>query len=125
MSNPNKQSGTNWEQAIIHHARMKGLQAWPLARRGPTDPGDLVIVTPDGDHIVIEARCRQQMGVHRELEKAIGQTAGADLPFVPLCTVLAWLRYELKEGNERRSRVGEPVIVQRVTDWIDMIAKEE
>jgi len=121
MSNPRKAEGTDWEQAIIHDALAKGLQAWPLARRGPSDPGDLVVVDKNGDHWVVEARQRQQMGVHRELAKAKEQTARADLPFVPYSTVIAWKRLEKKGGNERRTAVGRPVVVIDLEDWLDSL----
>src|SRR5512137_2959765 len=101
----NRDQGTHWEQFIVKVAQACGLKAWPLARRGPSDPGDLAIQTPDGDVIVVEARCRQNMSVHRALAEARDQTDKADLPFVPLCTVLAWKRLQ-PTGGERRRQAG-------------------
>ena len=120
MSNPNKAQGTYWEQAIIAAAKDAGLAAWPLARRGPSDPGDLAIQSARGP-IVVEARCRDRMSVHTELEAAKQQTRDAVLPFVPYSVVLVWKRLSQKPGNERRSRVGEPLGVQGLDDWLGLL----
>ena len=116
-----KRQGTSWEQEIIARAQAEGLEAWPLARRGPSDPGDVVIRSSSGDCVVVEARDRQRMSVHPELAEAKGQTARADLPFIPWMTVIAWKRLGLKEGNVRRSQVGEPVVVLGFNDFLGML----
>lgn len=123
MSNQNKREGTNWEQQLVRTLQDAGLKAWPLARRGPSDPGDVVVVTPGGDHIIIEARSRERMSVHPELETAKWQTAHADLPFIPAAVVIVWKRMWRKPGNERRTRIGEPVVVMGLADWVEMLTE--
>jgi len=116
-----RDAGTRWETALTRRLH----DSWRLAEGGLHDAGDLAWRLPTGDIVVVEAKRRQNLSVHTALAKAKAKSKGADLPFVPLATVLIWDRPVLKEGNERRSRAGEPVVVVGLDDFVTLIGGED
>ena len=116
-----KAQGTRFESYLIAHKLRTG-NAWRLAEGGEHDAGDITWRLPSGDHVVIEAKRRENLPVHAALAKAKGKVAAADLPFIPLLTVVVWDRPALKAGNVRRSRVGEPVVIVGLDDFIKLVS---
>ncbi len=113
-----KAAGTRFESAL---ARRLG-DAWRLAEGGGKDAGDLAWRLPSGDHLIVEAKRRETLSVHTALAKAKQKAAQANLPFALLATILVWDRPQLKAGNIRRSRVGEPVVVCGLDDFVRLVS---
>lgn len=123
MPNPSKQQGTAWETELVAAAKAMGYDAWRLAEGGSGDPGDLVVVTPDGDHYVLEAKNRTALNIHDALGKARGKAARADLPFHVAGTAVAWKRLVRKDGKQRREQAGPPVVAITVGEWLSLIGR--
>jgi len=92
-----------------------------LAEHGQNDAGDLAILLNGEEAIIVEAKRRQQLSAHAALAKAKAKAGKADLPWSVLCTIVVWDRPVLKEGNVRRSRVGEPVVIVGLNDFLGLL----
>ena len=121
MTNKNKQAGTAWERDLEGQAHDHGLKAWRLAEHGQHDLGDLVVVTGDGDHIILEAKCRGALPVHVAVAKARGKARHPSAAFLPLMAVVVWKRLQTVIGNERRRQPAPPVVVMDLDDFWTLI----
>ena len=115
-----KDAGTRWETSLTRRLP----ESWRLAEGGPADAGDLAWRLPTGDVLIVEAKRRENLSVHAALAKAKAKVRAADLPFVPLATILIWDRPQLKPGKVRRSRAWEPVVVCGLDDFIGLMGGE-
>jgi hypothetical protein len=120
LANPGKQAGTRFETEIVRKAETVGLKAWRLAEGGPNDPGDVVIVTPDGDHYVVECKHRQNLPVHEALRKAQEKAAKADLPFMVDGVAVVWKRTLPNPDGGRRIPQG-VVVVLGLDDFLRLL----
>ncbi len=117
-----KRIGTAFESFVVSVAHARGLKAWRLAEGGSNDAGDVVVVTSEGDHVILECKARERLSAHIELAKAIEKAAKADTPFMVDHVGLAWKRLGKKEGNERRSAVGAGITVTlTLNDYLDLL----
>jgi hypothetical protein len=115
-----KAQGTRFETDIVRLAQLGGFQAWRLAEGGGGDPGDVVIVTPSGDHYVVECKHRENLPVHGALEKARLKAAKADLPFAVTDVALIWKRTLPAPDGGRRKPHGTVVVID-LSDWLRLI----
>jgi hypothetical protein len=111
MNKPKKQ-GTEWESEIVRRAKEAGFDARRLAEGGSTDEGDVELVSGGGGRMVVEAKHRSNLNVHKELLKAEGKTKYP--------TVIFWKRLGRKDGNTRRTADGPPVVVMSMETFFDL-----
>lgn len=119
MTNPN---GTEWETKVVELAHRYGCRAVRLAKMGFKDVGDVLVITPSGDHYLVEAKWREQLNVHATLGNQITKAATADLPWYVTGTSVWWKRSRRKSGNERRSPAGPPVVAITIDEYLRLIS---
>jgi len=118
MTHPN---GTRWESKIVEIAESKGFKAIRLAKMGFKDVGDVLLISPDGDHYIIEAKWRERLNVHETLGTQVQKVAKADLPWLIRHGAVWWKRSRRKPGNESRSPAGPPVVCLTIDDYLDLL----
>lgn len=102
MANRSKAQGTAFETWLVRYFQDAGLWARRLAEGGSNDVGDLELGAED--LWTIEAKARANLNAHAALAKAKHKAGTGPV-------ALVWKRLTRKQGNQRRSPVGEPVIV--------------
>jgi hypothetical protein len=115
-----KDQGTRFETEIVRRAQKAGLKAWRLAEGGGNDAGDVVVVTPEGDHYVGECKWRQALNPFDALRKHREKVAKADLPFAVTGVFLVWKRSDPNPEGGRRLPAG-TIVVLESGDWLDHI----
>jgi len=120
-SSPQKRQGTSWERDLESQAHDHGLLAWRLAEHGQHDLGDLVVVTADGDHIILEAKCRQALPAHTAVAKAKVKARHPSAEFLPLTAVVVWKRLQATSVDRRRRQPAPPVVVMDLDDFWTLI----
>jgi len=124
MVNRPKRQGTAYETHTIKRHQHHGLKAYRIAEGGPTDAGDLALELPDGTWLVAECKARAALNPHTALAKADTKTLQADLPFLPLGTVLFHKRLTRKDGQTRRTPDGVREIVSMTPELFYMLIEE-
>lgn len=102
MVNKPRNKGTREQRRQRQLLEANGFGVTVLAERGIYDEGDLAFELPLFGRIVVECKDRAQIPLHATLAKA-QRKAGGD-------AVVWWKRTEKKDGNERRTQVGRPLV---------------
>lgn len=114
-TSPQKSQGSRWERYLrrkfrasgfgvedIHHGKVADIRLWAIGWEA-------------NDQIVIEAKDAANMSIHTVLQRAIDKARRNGWHGM---VGVAWQRHLLKPGNQRRSAVGDPVVVMTLTDFI-------
>ena len=113
MSNPSKQQGTTFESWLVGTFRANGLNSRRLAEGGSHDLGDLEV-----EDWIIEAKARSNLNLHQALHKAREKAPQRRVAVVHK-------RLTRKEGNQRRTPDGEPIVVaMTLDDFVGLLMRE-
>ena len=115
LVNKPKRQGTRFETAIVDIANSFGFEAERLAEGGMHDLGDVRILGHTDDWI-IEAKHRERLKIHEEVQKARGKARNGGA-----WSAVIWKRSTRKKGNKQRSQVGVPIVCMDVETFFNLI----
>jgi hypothetical protein len=115
MVNKPRIKGTAEERRQRDLCTNAGLTVRRLAEEGSKDRGDFEIQIPLFGQIIVESKDRAQISLHQILAKT-AEKAGGD-------AVVWWKRTELKDGNQRRSQVGGPLVAMPERLFLQMLVE--
>jgi hypothetical protein len=113
-----KAQGTRYETHLVNLFQSHGLTARRLAEQGSNDPGDIELVTPDGDRWIIEAKHRQRLNTHHALQRTIdkGERHGYMLAAVIWKSLLP-----KRKGQARRVSAGPDNVIMDIPTFIALL----
>ena len=104
MVNKAKKQGTNYETNIVNRLnKIDNFKAQRFAEGGSNDLGDIQLFIDD-EEFFIEAKSRQNLNLHKTLDKAINKSGDIN-------TLVFWKKLKRKSNNERRSNDGVPEVI--------------
>ena len=84
------------------------------AEEGINDKGDLLLTIDEGFKLTIECKDSAQLNAHGIVQKANRKAPGN--------AVLWWKRTERKEGAERRTQVGKPIVCMTEEFFMELLS---
>lgn len=106
--------GTKHETRIVRAAQDAGLVAERIPEGGAADLGDVRIWAED--EWVVEAKTVMALNIHEALEKALRKSGTPH-------TVVWWRRMGRKQGQERRSQVGTPIVAMTPDMFLELVKR--